>query len=333
MNKLKFSTSVLTVTAGLVMGASINQVVIAEEVVAESITQPVATNEVIATSITPEKPETHPQPGTFSYSAGDLLAKVPLNLDVFCKSYPLNSRCTERSAPSKPQVEESKPQPEESKSTEEASQTPVKSSGWAITPEFGSLGVGATVTKSITPNVNAKLGINGLGISQDISASNVDYKADLNLFNVSTLVDYHPWQKGGFRLTGGLVFQDNNLEGTGKASNAGTININGTDYDTTTVLTSVKAKVTLPNSVAPYIGIGWGNAVKPGKRWGFSANLGAMFAGSPKVSLTPTFGPGATPALQQQINSDIEAERKKQESDLDWLSIYPVFSLGVSYQF
>ena len=332
MNKLKFGTSVLTVAVGLVMGTSINQVM-AEEVVAESITQPVATNEVIATSITPEKPETHPQPGTFSYSAGDLPAKVPLNLDVFCKSYPLNSRCTERSAPSKPQVEESKPQPEESKSTEEASQTPVKSSGWAITPEFGSLGVGATVTKSITPNVNAKLGINGLGISQDISASNVDYKADLNLFNVSTLVDYHPWQKGGFRLTGGLVFQDNNLEGTGKASNAGTININGTDYDTTTVLTSVKAKVTLPNSVAPYIGIGWGNAVKPGKRWGFSANLGAMFAGSPKVSLTPTFGPGATPALQQQINSDIEAERKKQESDLDWLSIYPVFSLGVSYQF
>jgi hypothetical protein len=43
MNKLKFSTSVLTVAAGLVMGTSINQVVIAEEVVAEPITQPVVT--------------------------------------------------------------------------------------------------------------------------------------------------------------------------------------------------------------------------------------------------------------------------------------------------
>ena len=39
MNKLKFGTSVLTVTAGLVMGVSINQVVIAEEVALESITQ------------------------------------------------------------------------------------------------------------------------------------------------------------------------------------------------------------------------------------------------------------------------------------------------------
>jgi hypothetical protein len=325
MNRLKFSASVLTVSASLVMGTSINQVVIGEEVVAEPITQSLVTNEVIATSITPEKTETDPQPGTFSYSAGDLLAKRPLDLDIFCKSYPLNSRCADLSTPSKLQPEESKP-------TEEASQTPPKTSGWAVTPEISTLGVGATVTKSITPNVNAKLGINGLGISQDISASNVDYKADLNLFNVSTLIDYHPWQKGGFRLTGGLVFQDNNLEGTGKASN-GTININGRDYNSTDQLTSVKAKVSFANSVAPYIGIGWGNAVKPGKRWGFSANLGVMFAGSPKVALTPTFGQNADEALKTQINNDIEAERKKQESDLNWLSIYPVFSVGISYQF
>ena len=332
MNKLKFGTSVLTVAAGLVMGTSINQVVIAEEVVVEPINQPVVTNEVIATSITPEKTETHPQPGTFSYSAGDLLATIPLDLDVFCKSYPLNSRCTERSTPSKPQRGESKPT-QESKPTEEMSQTSVKTRGWAITPEISTLGVGATVTKSITPNVNAKLGINGLGISRDVSLSDVDYKADINLLNISTLADYHPWKNGGFRLTGGLVFQDNNIEGTGKAKNGGKININGVDYDTTTQLTSVKAKVSLGNSVAPYLGIGWGNAVKPGKHWGFSTSLGVMFAGSPKVVLTPEFGPGATPDLKEKLNNNIEAERKKQESDLNWLNIYPVFSLGVSYQF
>jgi len=332
MNKLKFGTSVLTVAAGLVMGTSINQVVIAEEVVVEPITQPVVTNEVIATSITPEKTETHPQPGTFSYSAGDLLAKVPLDLDVFCKSYPLNSRCTERSTPSKPQRGESKPT-QESKPTEEMSQTSVKTRGWAITPEISTLGVGATVTKSITPHINAKVGINGLGISRDVTVSNVDYKANLNLFNVSTLVDYLPWKNGGFHLTGGLVFQDNNLEGTGKPKNGVTININGKDYNSKTVLTSLNAKVSFENSVAPYIGLGWGNAVKPGKRWGFSANLGAMFSGSPKVSLTPGFGKDATDAIKAEINSNIEAERKKQESDLNWLNIYPVFSLGISYQF
>ncbi|MFM7369338.1 MAG: hypothetical protein ACKO2Z_16430, partial [Sphaerospermopsis kisseleviana] len=63
MNKLGFGTSVLTVTASLVMGTSINQVVMAEEVIAESTTQPAVTNDVIATSITPETRETRPQPG------------------------------------------------------------------------------------------------------------------------------------------------------------------------------------------------------------------------------------------------------------------------------
>ena len=150
---------------------------------------------------------------------------------------------------------------------------------------------------------------------------------------MSTLVDYLPWQKSGFHLTGGLVFQDNNLEGTGIPTNSQKININGTDYDTTTVLTSVKTKASLANSVAPYVGFGWFNAVKPGKHWGFSLNSGIMFPGSPKISLTPTFGPGATPALQQEINTNIEAERKKIESDINWLNIYPVVSFGISYQF
>ncbi len=343
MDKLKLGASVLTVAVGLVMGTSINQVVMAEEVVAESITQPavknevivesitqpVVTNEVIAISITAEKSEPHPQPGTFTYSSGDLLANVPLDLNIFCKSYPLNSRCNNRSTPVKPQIEESKPQSEKSQPTEETSQTPVKSSGWAITPEISTLGIGATVTKSITPNINAKVGINGLGVSGDFDESGIKYNANLNLFNVSTLVDYHPWKNAGFRLTGGLVFQDNNIEGTGKATDNGTIQIGDNTYRKDQ-LPSVKAKVSFANSVAPYIGLGWGNAVKPGKHWGFSANLGVMFAGSPKVDLT---APGADPTVLAQVQADIEKERKQLEDDLNGFNIYPVLSLGISYQF
>lgn len=302
MNNLRFRTSVFALTASLLMGTSINQVVMAEE--------------VIATSITPENSETRPQPGTFSYDAVDLLAKRPVDLDKFCKDYPLNSRCANRPAPSTQPSQEAKP-------TEQTSKTPAKTSGWAITPEISTLGVGATVTKSVTPNINAKVGISGLGISRDFTESGINYDAKLNLFNVSTLVDYHPWQKSGFRLTGGLVFQDNNIEGTGKAQAGDKITIGGTEY-TLAAGETVKTKVSLPNTVAPYLGIGWGNAVKPGKRWGFSANLGVMFAGSPKVELTAPNGVS---------EADIEAERKQLEDDLDWLSIYPVFSLGVSYQF
>jgi hypothetical protein len=146
------------------------------------------------------------------------------------------------------------------------------------------------------------------------------------------LVDYHPWKNSGFRLTGGLVFQDNNIEGNGKSNSDQKIQIGDQEY-TSDQLGSVKAKVSFPNSVAPYLGIGWGNAVKPGNRWSFSANLGVMFTGSPKVNLTPQFGAAATPQIQDQIQSDVERERQQLENDLKWLNIYPVLSLGISYQF
>lgn len=87
----------------------------AEEVIAESTTQPAVTNDVIATSITPETSETRPQPGTFSYDAVDLLAKRPLDLDKFCKDYPLNSRCANRPDPSTQPSQEAKPTEETSK--------------------------------------------------------------------------------------------------------------------------------------------------------------------------------------------------------------------------
>jgi hypothetical protein len=206
-----------------------------------------------------------------------------------------------------------------------------KGIGLAITPEVSTLGVGASITKSITPNFNARVGINGLGVGADITETDVTYKADLNLSNISTVIDYHPFQNSGFRLTGGLVFQDNNIKGQGTPTN-NSITI-GNDTYTSNDLQSVDAKVSFPNSVAPYVGIGWGNAVKPGRRWGFSFNLGVMFTGSPEIDITPTYGPSITPAVQNEIDTSIQQEVRDLEDDLEWLNIYPVLSLGISYQF
>ncbi len=339
MSQLRFGTSVLTLTVGLVIGTSMNQMSIAEEVVPESITHLAVTDEVIATSVTTEKSETPPQPGTFTYSAGDLLAKKPLDLNIFCKNYPLNSQCTNQpvtTPATKP--EEVKPKP-----TEENSAVPAKTHGWAITPEISTLGIGAAVTKSITPNINVKVGVNGLGASRDARLSEVDYNAKVNLFNVSTLAEYYPWKNGGFHLTGGLVFQNNSLDGSAK--NGQTVTIGTRSYNIGDELGSVtlKAKGSFVNSVAPYLGIGWGNAVKPDKHWGFSANLGVMFAGSPKLDLIASssqdintipepFRSGIEARIQT-LQNDLEEERKKQENALNWLNVYPVLSVGVSYQF
>ena len=294
-----------------------------------STSQPVLSQEVIATS---QPGEINSVGGTFSHSATDLqpIAQTPIDLNQFCKDYPLNSVCSQITPPSSTPSSA----PIEVRPTEETSQDPGgNKSGWAITPEIGTLGLGGSVTRSITPNFNARVGINTFSVGADVTETDVTYEADLSLSNISTLVDYHPAKNSGFRLTGGLVFQDNNLKGKGRpGDNINTITIGGTPYPVN-VLESVDAKVGFPNSVAPYLGMGWGNAVQRGKGLGFSFNLGVMFTGSPKVDVTPNFGTDATPDIRNEINNSIEQEKSDLENDLDWLKIYPVLSLGISYQF
>lgn len=267
-----------------------------------------------------------------SYSAADLqmekqLISKSVNLDEFCQSYPYNSRCSQNPASGEttpPNTLESKPKP--------TSEVFKNNSGWAITPEVSTLGIGASVTKSLTSNLNARVGLNALSL--DVGGyqkrqNEVTYDANLNLLNVSTLVDYHPFKNLGFRVSGGLVFNNNNVEGKAKINDGTVFEYDGNTY-TNKDIASLKGKVSFPNNVAPYLGIGWGNAVKSGNRWGFAVNLGVMFTGSPQVDLEPNI---VNESLRSQITQDLQVEKQELEDDLKGLSIYPVLSLGVSYHF
>ena len=266
-----------------------------------------------------------------SYQASDLLAPTdgidlaqrPVDLDEFCTNYPYNSRC-ENYTPSTPTEEAETNRP----SSESSANSP-----WAVGTDISTLGFGASATRRITPRVNVRGAINGFSFGTDIDDTDVSYDVDLTLINVSTLVDYHPVKNLGLRLTGGLIFNDNKLEGSGRPSGAigdQTFTFDGTDYSLSDV-GSVDAEVDFGSPVAPYIGIGWGNAVRPGQRWGFSANLGVMFPGSPSIDITPNTSLVGTELADLQ--ADIDAEERKLEDDLDILKVYPILSVGLTYHF
>ncbi|PAX57041.1 hypothetical protein [Brunnivagina elsteri] len=277
-----------------------------------------------------------------SHQAVDLIPKNRLNsnrkltyisvdLDKLCKTSPDNLRCSQYF---KTTLEQQPSESEISKrlTSQSIGESNQKASGWAVTPEAGTLVFGAFITKSLTSNLNARVGLNTASIAlagYQKRKNEVTYDANLNLFNVSTLVDYHPFKKSGFRVTGGLVFNDNNLEGKARIKDGVTFEYDGNRY-TNKDIASVKAKVSSSNNIAPYLGIGWGNAVKPGKRWGFSANLGVVFSGSPQVDLDANI---VNDSLSEQINRDLRVEEKELEDDLNGFKIYPVLSLGVSYHF
>jgi hypothetical protein len=262
-----------------------------------------------------------------------------LDLEKFCQNYPYNSKCKGNTPgletdPSSAPVPISPPASRE----EDSSSKGEPRSGWAIVPEISTLGLGGHVVRKITPQINGRAGINlfklGFNIEDDSSEVNTNYEVDLNLLNVSTLVDFHPMKKSGFRLTSGLVFNNNNVEGTATTNEEIEI---GDQTFTADQVGSVDADIEVTRSVAPYLGIGWGNAVAANKKLGFWFNLGVMFGGSPDIEVTPNINQNLPEAQREQIeaevNSEIDKEEKEIEDDLAFMSIYPVGSLGISYQF
>lgn len=223
---------------------------------------------------------------------------------------------------------------------------------WSITPEIGTLGAGFSAKKRLNHQFDARVGVHmgslGLGEykndkgddkhddhpdhdSHEKPHNYLSYDSNLNLFNVSTLMDYRPWKNSGFYITSGFVFHNNhvNSDANLKLGDDGYFTYNGNHY-THDDITAVKGKVSFPNKIAPYLGIGWQKPVKYGDKWGLSMNLGVMFPGAPNVELTPQIG---NEGLRDQILADTKAEEKAIEEDLKGMGVYPVLSVGVSYHF
>ena len=324
MNKIHFSIILLgTVTAALLISG--NQQASATEInnnVSQKTIESLDTTKIISYKAADLQPE--------SNSIVNLKnTQAALDLDKFCKDFPLNSRCENRpvKVEVQPEVQIKAPK-QETQSTK---------SGWAVKGEAGTLGAGVSVTNSLAPNLNARLGVTGF--STDLgerTIKNVNVKGKLNLFNVTTGLDYYPIKGSGFHVTGGLVFNNgNNADLTAKPSaSASTIQIDGKTYSVD-ALRNVKAKVPLTNAAAPYLGIGWGNPVRDNENLEVSLNLGLVFRGKPSVQVTPEYGPDADniPGLKDEINTSIANYKKDIQDGLDKLPVYPVLSVGVSYQF
>ncbi len=210
---------------------------------------------------------------------------------------------------------------------------------WAVGvhTQFSTTGfVGVDAGYKFSPNLHARLGLNTVGFNVDYASQGIDYKAKFNPTNVHLLGDYFPFG-GGLRFTGGLVFQSNQFNGTGTPNGlavlGGTsaqISLGGVNYNLSDVGT-VTSEGSFSNSVAPYLGIGFGTPISPGL--GFNFEAGVMFAGSPNVKLRANV-PSSVPAiLQDQIRASLADQERRTNNDISSFSVYPVVSVGFSYAF
>jgi hypothetical protein len=198
--------------------------------------------------------------------------------------------------------------------------------GLGVSPQIGTLGIGINVAKSLTPQVNGRLGFNFGKLNASRTDSGISYDSQLNFSSVQLFGDYYPFSSSGFRVTGGLVAQNNTFSVTSKPSN-GIYTIDNTQYAASTV-GNLTGEYKYANSIAPYVGIGIGKSTNDG--FGFNADLGVMFTGAPKVSLTasnPIFN--NNPVTRTQLDNQV----RQTESDLKGFNVYPVISVGLSYGF
>ncbi|OIO71610.1 MAG: hypothetical protein AUJ58_00065 [Zetaproteobacteria bacterium CG1_02_55_237] len=170
--------------------------------------------------------------------------------------------------------------------------------------------------------LNARIQANGFRYNTTVTNTSVHYDAKLKLMSVGALADFYPFA-GKFRVTAGAYYNGNKLTLTGVPNGASYV-INGTTY-TSAQAGSVTGTMDF-NKLAPYAGIGWGDAVSSGSPIGFNVDLGVLYQGKPKTTLSAT---GAAAGL----TADIAAEKTKLDNNVKKYKFYPVASVGVSYNF
>lgn len=178
----------------------------------------------------------------------------------------------------------------------------------------GTTGLGADVAWNIAPTLSARLGYSGGKFGYDADTDQVNYDGDVKLSNVNALIDFAPLGPL-FRISGGLVFNDNKFDVRGSSS-AFPGALNGT----------VKAG----RSAAPYLGIGYGRVAGAGVN--FYADLGVMFQGSPRASLTANCT-GLTAGQCSTLQGQAAAEQARLEDELKAFKYYPVLNIGLTIGF
>lgn len=194
--------------------------------------------------------------------------------------------------------------------------------GLGLTLKAGTLGSGLEATVGVNDYLGFRFGVNMMSAGSSMERDEGTIKTDMDWLSYSALVDLHVFG-GGFRVSGGALINKNKFKMNADLTES--VTLDDQDY----YLSDLSGQVTF-NELAPYVGIGYGNAVGADGRWHFACDFGVMFQGEPKVEASAT---ASDPALQSAVNDALNREVAKIQDDASVFQFYPVISVGVSYRF
>jgi len=195
----------------------------------------------------------------------------------------------------------------------------------AIGPRISTQGIGAEARAPIADGFFGRINGNYFQYSRSFNDGEIDLKGKLTLMSVPVMLDWHPFEGSGFRLSAGVAYNGNKLKATGKP--AQDVTLKGVKY-TAGEIGSVTAELKIGSTIAGVASVGYDGSFINNSPLSFNCEAGVMYAGKPKLTVTSTGFGGAL--VKDQIKADASKGLKKIEK---YLKFFPIVSIGVKYAF
>jgi hypothetical protein len=203
--------------------------------------------------------------------------------------------------------------------------TAAHAEGIAITPNFSlPLGTGADLTYRLSPRFNVRVG-GAIPVTpelEDVQFGDIRYDMDVKLGGVNAFLDWHPFA-GNFHVSGGITTVRSPW--TLVANSTSAYEINDVRYAADDI-GRLTGEMRMENRIAPAVVFGWGNPVRPGKRWGAMIDLGLAYVGNTDFVLEASGPLASDPMFRRDL-----AREEDRHSCGNGVSI--VVKVGLSYQF
>lgn len=183
----------------------------------------------------------------------------------------------------------------------------------------GTLGFGLDLTGRVNDWFSLRGTYSQYDYKKTFEESGNDYDGTLKLGAYGVLADFFP-AKGNFRISIGYFKNRNEIDLF--STPTAPVEIGNTIYPAAAVGTLTGDVVF--NTYAPYFGIGYGSAARPGARVRFVFDIGVMSQGAGDASLSSSTGL-VSPA-------DLAIEEADIENEIDSYKLWPVIAFGISFR-
>ncbi len=213
-----------------------------------------------------------------------------------------------------------------------------------IDVHLGIAGGGFDVATPLATHFNLRAGADFFSYSDSFTEQGADVTAALQLRSGHANLDWFPFHNG-LRISPMVnVVNNNTVRATALVPAGSTITLNGQDYTSSATDPLHGSGSVGFRKTSPGLTVGWGNIVPRSKKhFSFPVELGFYYVNQPTLKIAFTGSacdPSQPPSIGcESVDSDpgfqsnLTAFEAKQNHNLSYASLFPVFTVGVGYKF